>query len=374
MKITHPVYFLAIAAALISSLTTQAYGQTAESVLACEQFNTAIAERGNATVVSGIELEETSFVEFFNFGAPFFEQVVDATTAQLTLPSGTLTKVSSTGTGLFEEGERVGSEFGADQNYISIFGPGLPGPIETVALTPVSGMGTAIGVCFVGDFQDFDTDENVDVAGGEQSRNFFARIFNGDNLIGEVDRLSPSFIAPPGQVITRVEFLALRVFDIQAAFGPNPAIESSQQDLIQITSEIADLVAATSDPVDSFFLDRAENALTFATDDAFYEEGGDRLSQFGANMFVGAAYSVLFLQRADVDGAEELVDRILETLDKIVDDEIAYAIENGGRPEFIDRAEDVVAIAEFIDDDLGNEFVATIAYRLAWINAYLATY
>ena len=100
MKITHPVYFLAIAAALISSLTTQAYGQTAESVLACEQFNTAIAERGNATVVSGIELEETSFVEFFNFGAPFFEQVVDATTAQLTLPSGTLTKVSSTGVGV----------------------------------------------------------------------------------------------------------------------------------------------------------------------------------------------------------------------------------------------------------------------------------
>ena len=91
-------------------------------------------------------------------------------------------------------------------------------------------------------------------------------------------------------------------------------------------------------------------------------------------MFTGAAYAICYLEHAGVDGTEEIVDSILEKLEQIVDDEIDYAIANGGRPDFIECAEDYAELAEWIDEDLDNPVVATIAYKLAWAHAYFATY
>jgi len=87
-----------------------------------------------------------------------------------------------------------------------------------------------------------------------------------------------------------------------------------------------------------------------------------------------AAYAICYLEHTGVEGTEDIVDRIIAKLDQIVDEEIDFAIENGGRSDFIERAEDLAEAAEWIDTDLDNPLVATIAYKLAWANAYLATY
>ena len=114
--------------------------------------------------------------------------------------------------------------------------------------------------------------------------------------------------------------------------------------------------------------------IEYAADDVFFEEDGERLSAHGGSLFTYSAYAIYYLQASGADGTDELVEEILAKLDAIVDSEIEYAIANAGDSRLIERAEHLVDVAQFIDDDLGNEVVASIAYKLAWLNAYCATY
>lgn len=239
---------------------------------------------------------------------------------------------------------------------------------------PDSELGDVCGVCFSGLF----TNGGSATLAAEQ-----LEIFDGDTSLGIVlPAVDPSFIAGPGQTITRIErrvlFGQLNVTaDIVLAVKSAPVVEedvSSQQCLANIAVEIGDLADAATDSEDAYALNVACAALNFAARDDFFEEDGNRLTRYGSSVFTGAAYAISFLEYADVEGTEDIVDRILDKLEQIVDDEIDYALANGGTPKFIERAEDLAEIAQWIDEDLDNPVIATFVYKLAWVKAFFATY
>ena len=239
---------------------------------------------------------------------------------------------------------------------------------------PDSELGDVCGVCFSALF----TNGNSANFANEQ-----LEIFDGDTSLGIViPSEDPSFIAGPGQKITRIERRILfgqvnLVTDMVLAVKPAPVVEedvSSQQCLANIAVEIGDLADAATDSEDAYALNVACAALNFAARDDFFEEDGNRLTRYGSSVFTGAAYAISFLEYADVEGTEDIVDRILDKLEQIVDDEIDYALANGGTPKFIERAEDLAEVAQWIDEDLDNPVIATFVYKLAWVKAFFATY
>ena len=239
---------------------------------------------------------------------------------------------------------------------------------------PDSELGDVCGVCFSAFFSN---------GSSTNFANEQLEIFDGDTSLGIViPSEDPSFIAGPGQKITRIERRILFgqvnvVTDMILAVKPAPVVEedvSSQQCLANIAVEIGDLADAATDSEDAYALNVACAALNFAARDDFFEEDGNRLTRYGSSVFTGAAYAISFLEYADVEGTEDIVDRILDKLEQIVDDEIDYALANGGTPKFIERAEDLAEVAQWIDEDLDNPVIATFVYKLAWVKAFFATY
>jgi len=239
---------------------------------------------------------------------------------------------------------------------------------------PDSELGDVCGVCFSAFFSN---------GSSTNFANEQLEIFDGDTSLGIViPSEDPSFIAGPGQKITRIERRILFgqvnvVTDMVLAVKPAPVVEedvSSQQCLANIAVEIGDLADAATDSEDAYALNVACAALNFAARDDFFEEDGNRLTRYGSSVFTGAAYAISFLEYADVEGTEDIVDRILDKLEQIVDDEIDYALANGGTPKFIERAEDLAEVAQWIDEDLDNPVIATFVYKLAWVKAFFATY
>ena len=243
-----------------------------------------------------------------------------------------------------------------------------------VVFEPDSELGDVCGVCFSAFFSN---------GSSTNFANEQLEIFDGDTSLGIViPSEDPSFIAGPGQKITRIERRILFgqvnvVTDMVLAVKPAPVVEedvSSQQCLANIAVEIGDLADAATDSEDAYALNVACAALNFAARDDFFEEDGNRLTRYGSSVFTGAAYAISFLEYADVEGTEDIVDRILDKLEQIVDDEIDYALANGGTPKFIERAEDLAEVAQWIDEDLDNPVIATFVYKLAWVKAFFATY
>ena len=95
---------------------------------------------------------------------------------------------------------------------------------------------------------------------------------------------------------------------------------------------------------------------------------------YGGSLFIGGAYTVAYLERVDDPQSDVLIDQLLDVLECIVDREIDYAIANDGHACLLERAEDFANLAEIIDEDFDNQVVATLAYKLAWLNAYYSTY
>ena len=239
---------------------------------------------------------------------------------------------------------------------------------------PDSELGDVCGVCFSAFFSN---------GSSTNFANEQLEIFDGDTSLGIViPSEDPSFIAGPGQKITRIERRILfgqvnLISDMVLAVKRDPVVEedvSSQQCLANIAVEIGDLADAATDSKDAYALNVACAALNFAARDDFFEEDGNRLTRYGSSVFTGAAYAISFLEYADVEGTEDIVDRILDKLEQIVDDEIDYALANGGTPKFIERAEDLAEVAQWIDEDLDNPVIATFVYKLAWVKAFFATY
>jgi len=141
-----------------------------------------------------------------------------------------------------------------------------------------------------------------------------------------------------------------------------------------VKSEIEDLLAVAN-AHDAKKLETALGCVCWMQDDVFWEQPSfNRLSNYGGSLFLGAAYTVKFLEKVEDPQADVIIDQLLDVLECIVDSEIEYAIANGGRDSFIDRAEDFAELGDIIEEDLDNEFIATLAYRLAWLNAFYATY
>jgi len=156
---------------------------------------------------------------------------------------------------------------------------------------------------------------------------------------------------------------------------PAPEPATCFEMLTDVRSDVDALLAA-SDPYgsDAYFLDGASGCLEWMQDDIFWEQpSGNRLTQYGGSLFVGAAYTILYLEQVEDPAADDIIDGLIEVLECIVDNEIAYAIENDGHACFIENAEYFAELGEIIDDDFDNEVIATLAYRLAWLNAFYAT-
>lgn len=390
MSIPRPLYFFAIALLvipLISVSTSSTASAQADVVLdltndtdPCEELTEAAEAKEGATIVSGIDAEEAdtpppaeALEATINSGVDpdifFAVQVISVETQQLTFPSGVLTLSD-------DEGNFATFVPGQPLTLVSDF-VGTPEPFTipvngNLSFEPDPALGAAFGFCFTG-------------FGPET----IARVFDGDTLIGELTTSDPgfvstSFIAEPGQTITRIEFDTQVLFvDLAVGFcepepepePEPPVVELSKQECLEaIAMEVGALADAATDPYEVYALNVACAALHFSAKDKFYEEGGNRLTAHGGNVFTGAAYAICYLEHTGVEGTEDIVDRIVDKLEEIVDCEIEYAIANGGTPQFIERAEEFAEVAEWIDEELDNPVVATIAYKLAWANAYFATY
>ena len=159
-----------------------------------------------------------------------------------------------------------------------------------------------------------------------------------------------------------------------AFFDPEPVAETCFDLLTDVRLEVAALLA-TSEGHDAAYLQGALSCLQWSQHDCFWEQpSGNRLSIYGSSVFIGAAYTVNYLERVNDPQADVIIDELLDVLECIVENEIDYAIANGGRESFIDRAEDFAVLGEIIDGDFDNQVVATLAYRLAWVHAYYSTY
>jgi hypothetical protein len=144
------------------------------------------------------------------------------------------------------------------------------------------------------------------------------------------------------------------------------------EQLADVKAEVAALLA-DAEACDAYWLDGALDCIEWMQDDIFWDPSGDRLTQYGGSMFIGAAYTVCYLEYVDDPAADVLIDELLAVLECIVDNEIAYAMENGGNSCYIENAEHFADLGEIIDEDFDNQVVATLAYRLAWLHAYYAT-
>ena len=165
------------------------------------------------------------------------------------------------------------------------------------------------------------------------------------------------------------------VGDGQLSFGEgcDPPEVSCFDQLADIKADLADFVGTLSGN-DAYFAQGALDCIDWMQHDCFWEQpSGNRLTRYGGSLFIGAAYTVAYLEWIDDPEADVLIDELVAVLECLVDHEIAYAIANGGNTCYIDRAEDYAELGNIIDEDFDNEVVATLAYRLAWLHAYYAT-
>ena len=257
---------------------------------------------------------------------------------------------------------------------------------RAIVFTPdIDALGPLEGVCFdyfvdtpgaIIVFNAFDGDTLVasiplPATDLDDDGNFVSSVFGWQNTAGlNVTRFE--FAVDGGDLIG---LPAGFVGDGQLAFGDgcDPPEATCFEQLGDVEANLAALVDTLSGD-DAYFAACALDCVRWMQHDCFWEQpSGNRLSRYGGSLFVGAAYTILYLEWVDDPQADVLIDDLIGVLECIVDNEIAYAIANGGSQSFIDRAEDFAELGEIIDDDFENEVVASLAYRLAWIHAYYST-
>jgi len=230
-----------------------------------------------------------------------------------------------------------------------------------------------------------------------QTNTFFPptiSLFDGDTLVQTValmagdspfdldDGFSYGWINTDELEVTKIVIedntpgsLIINTFDISTIPDVvEPPAETCFDELGAVKSEIEALLAtATGD--DALYLQCALNCICWTQQDCFWvQPSGDRLSVYGSSVFLANAYTVCYLERVADPQSDVIIDQLLDVLECIVDKEIEYAIANGGTQCYIDRAADYAELGDIIDDDFDNQVIATLAYRLAWLNAYYSTY
>ena len=195
---------------------------------------------------------------------------------------------------------------------------------------------------------------------------------------------------PTGENVTSIEITALlspnvgtggeSIFvifsDLELRFEPEvePEDPSSFEKLGDVVTRL-ELFTMSLEGSDADKAECALDLLEFVSDEVFFElPEGERLSRYGSTVFLGSAYAIHHLNKIDNEEAHLLAEDVICVLEDVVDFEIAYAIENGGRADFIERAEDIAAVAEFIDEDIDNDAIAALVYRRAWLFAFCSTY
>ena len=218
MNLTPPLYFLAIAVALLSSHVTQVYAQAPDSTAGCEEFTAAIEAMGDATIQT-VTVDEV-------FTPEVVEQIEEIEEGLVTVQTDAFSAVI---------------DLSIDQ---------------VVSLEPNSELGDVCGFCFsvVSGFEPFVPFVLLfptpleDIIAPVR-----AEVFDGDTSIGfvrppvdsrEGDSNEFSFIAGPGEKITRVElraglnstFVEFTFADFSFAFKP----PVSQQDPLSPAEAILD--------------------------------------------------------------------------------------------------------------------------------------
>ena len=340
MKYKFPLYFLALTAAFACSFANDTYAQQDVAQFGPSQaFLDDLSELENQDffIVSGITAEETvisTFGDDLTLRGDRAVQLVAEDTPFLTLPTGRVFRNNA------DDGYKAGEIF-------SVVSPIRSEPFE-----------------FIAEGSRLEVDPTLGrVVGVEVQAALNTVIFDGDTLLAF---RAIRFFPGPDENVTTIAFEPFGAEQISIAFatgtGTVPEL-SAQEETESIADKVRELADATTDPLQGRLLDIATFGLGLAARDFLYEEGGERLSNFGSVVFAGSGLAIRFLERSDVEGTDELTDSILANLKGIADDEIAFAIENGGRASFIARAMDFAARAENESDPV---FAARF-YRLAWV-------
>lgn len=178
---------------------------------------------------------------------------------------------------------------------------------------------------------------------------------------------------PPG--VVRLELSSMRFAFAEVLDAPvDPPVLTCFEQLTDVRLGVEALLE-TAESDDAAFLNAAASCIEWTQNDNFWvQPSSNRLTAYGSSVFIGATYTILYLERVEDPQADVLIDQLLDVLDCIVENEIQYAIENGGRESFIERAADFAELAVIIDDDFDNQVVSSLAFKLAWLHAFYATY
>lgn len=218
-------------------------------------------------------------------------------------------------------------------------------------------------------------------------------LFDGDTLVGTINHDSSplfldvfafafGFVNTDGLNVTKIVIednspSPPSISCVDVSFTPNdvaPPAETCFDQLADVKAEVEALLA-TSTGKDAHLLASVVDCICWTQHDCFWvQPSGDRLTAYGSNVFLGNAYSIAYLEHVSDPQADVIIDQLLDTLECLVDREIEYAIANGGREANIDKAMDFADLADVIDDEFDNQVVSSLAYKLAWVNAYYATY
>jgi hypothetical protein len=224
----------------------------------------------------------------------------------------------------------------------------------------------------------FDGDVLVDTFDVDES-NVFVGV--GEVLFGwiapedlNVTRIEIDAIPFPGNVRSAAVLIELCATFLPCPEPPEPPTQTCFDQLDDVKAEVEALLATATDD-DACLLQYALDCICWTQHDCFWvQPSGDRLTAYGGNVFLGNAYSILYLEHVSDPQADVIIDQLLATLECLVDREIEYAIANGGRQANIDKAMDFADLADVIDEEFDNQVIASLAFKLAWVNAYYATY
>ena len=190
------------------------------------------------------------------------------------------------------------------------------------------------------------------------------------------------FVAPTGTTFSQVkitvdtasvggEDLGIAFDNVSSGFCPQSV--SCFDQIAQVKAELLLLINDTQGP-DLYYLECAYSCLCILQDPIFWQDDFDRLSYYGADFFIGGAYTIAWLEASGNPDVEPIIASVLSTLECIVDNEIDYAIANDGHDCYIYYAEAYADVANELYEDLDLPVVSALVYRLAWLNAFYSTY
>ena len=197
---------------------------------------------------------------------------------------------------------------------------------------------------------------------------------DGDGDVFDEELMFFGFVAPTGTTFSQVKITitegVIRFDNVSSGFCPQSV---SCFDQIAETKAKLLLLIDEAQGADLHYLEGAYGCLCIMQDPIFWHND-DRLSYYGADFFVGGAYTIAWLEASGNPNVEPIIACVLNTLDCIVENEIDYAIANDGHDCYLYYAEAYSDVANELYEELDLPVVSALAYRLAWLHAFYSTY